>query len=266
MVKHEMALLIADKRTEHEGQILAKKLHLPVIYNADEAHNVLVITNTHLELRCLDESMQPIVIDFLAKDKQYRLAKSRGRSELIARAVGIKGRYYPKVVDATAGLGGDALILAHLGCKVTMIERSAILGALLEDALQRFRAANIPWSDRLALECLDAKILFRQWLEKKIYPEVVYLDPMFPERKKSALVKKEMRVLKRLVGEDLDAAELFTLAKQLATKRVVVKRPRYATTITDEAPTIVFNGKSCRFDVYLIPAKCELVNLPQPKL
>jgi 16S rRNA (guanine1516-N2)-methyltransferase len=84
------------------------------------------------------------------------------------------------------------------------------------------------------------------------FPEVVYLDPMFPPKKKSALVKIEMRVLRQLVGDDEDAAVLFESAARVARKRVVVKRMRLAPELVPN-PTIVFEGKTTRYDVYLPP-------------
>lgn len=84
------------------------------------------------------------------------------------------------------------------------------------------------------------------------HPAVVYLDPMYPHRSKSALVKKEMRILRILVGDDEDSAKLLTSALQVANKRVVVKRPAYAPPLTGLEPNLVFKTKNNRFDVYLI--------------
>ena len=81
-------------------------------------------------------------------------------------------------------------------------------------------------------------------------PQVVYLDPMFPHKQKSALVKKEMRVFQSLVGPDLDADGLLAPARQLATKRVVVKRPDYAPPLADVATPNAVVTKGHRFDIY----------------
>ncbi len=82
-------------------------------------------------------------------------------------------------------------------------------------------------------------------------PDVVYLDPMYPHKKKSALVKKEMRVFQSLVGADLDADALFAPAYELATKRVVVKRPDYAEFLGGAKPSMAIETKKNRFDVYV---------------
>ena len=81
--------------------------------------------------------------------------------------------------------------------------------------------------------------------------DVVYLDPMFPHRKKSALVKKEMRVFQQLLGSDDDADSLLAPARELAGKRVVVKRPAYAEPLADVPPAMAITSKKHRFDVYI---------------
>ena len=81
-------------------------------------------------------------------------------------------------------------------------------------------------------------------------PQVVYLDPMFPHREKSALVKKEMRALRPLVGDDDDASALLDAARRLASHRVVVKRPRHAEALGGVAPAHMLEGASSRFDIY----------------
>ena len=83
------------------------------------------------------------------------------------------------------------------------------------------------------------------------YPDVIYIDPMFPHSKKSALVKKEMRVLREVVGDDDDAAQLLLSALKCQVKRVVVKRSRYAPAVGDVIPNYQVLGKSSRYDIYL---------------
>ncbi len=155
------------------------------------------------------------------------------------------------LLDLTAGLGTDAFLLACLGCKVTMLERSPVLGVLLQDALQR--AHQIDWVRKLSLEFVHADARdYLTIMSTSDCPDVIYLDPMFPEKNKSAKSRKEMHVLRDLVGEDLDAAELLPLSLKKATKRVVVKRPRLAPPLAEQAPDIVYEGESSRFDVYLV--------------
>jgi 16S rRNA (guanine1516-N2)-methyltransferase len=117
-----------------------------------------------------------------------------------------------------------------MGCRVTLLERSPAIAALLADGLERAAASPALAHlirERISLHHTDAV----QWLEAappEARPHVVYLDPMYPERHKSALVKKAMRVFRDLVGDDPDAAVLLEAALGRARRRVVVKRPRRA--------------------------------------
>ena len=211
----------------------------------------LVLTETRLELHKLDEpKLGAIYVDFVSGAMAHRRRFGGGRGEAVAKAVGIKGHYLPNVVDATAGLGRDAFVLAAIGCHVRMIERNPVVAALLDDGLQRgYQDAEIgAWlKERLTL-IHDSSLMALTHIAPK--PEVVYLDPMFPHREKSALVKKEMRVFQTLVGADLDADDLLTPAMRIATKRVVVKRPDYAPYLNEVKPQVSVKTKSHRFDIY----------------
>ena len=130
------------------------------------------------------------------------------------------------------------------------IERSPIIAALLQDGLARYQQQNP--NINFSLTIANAIDYFTV-LQPEQFPDVIYLDPMFPERQKSALVKKEMRLLRDLVGDDTDAATLLTTALTRAKKRVVVKRPRLAERIiAAPEPDVAFKGASCRFDCYLV--------------
>ena len=193
----------------------------------------------------------PVYVDFLTGKIAHRKRFGGGRRQLMGRAVGIKPKQRLTVLDLTAGLGRDAYVLACLGCDVTMLERSKTIAALLKDGLER---ANIdPEFAALKLRLIEGDA--RDYLTKlpeEQYPDVVYLDPMFPISKKSALVKKEMRILKSLVGEDDASTEMLALALKKAKKRVVVKRSQHAEPLGQMKPNLIFQGKSIRYDVYWI--------------
>ncbi|MDH3394254.1 MAG: class I SAM-dependent methyltransferase, partial [Desulfobulbaceae bacterium] len=195
----------------------------------------------------------PVFVDFISGALAFRRKHGGGRKQDLGRAAGLKGNRCPTVIDATGGLARDAFILAALGCKVTLIERSPVIGALVEDGLKR--AATDPEVaaivNRLQLLIGDSTLLLNQITEEE-RPEVIYLDPMYPHRSKSALVKKEMRILRMLVGDDPDAPKLLAAALATAKERVVVKRPIKAEPITGPAPNMAITGKTGRFDVYLI--------------
>jgi 16S rRNA (guanine1516-N2)-methyltransferase len=164
----------------------------------------------------------------------------------LRRAIGDRAR---TVADATAGLGRDAFLLAASGFAVTAIERSDIMLALLRDGLAR--AALDPEvreaiGDRLQLVPGDARAV----LPTLAPPDAVYLDPMFPNKSKSALAKKSIRLVRAAVGDDLDAADLFSAARAAARDRVVVKRSDDAPPLAPN-PSFSIRGKLVRYDVYL---------------
>jgi len=183
----------------------------------------------------------------------YRRRVGGGKNQAIARAVGLK-TYKGKltVLDATAGLGRDAFVLATLGCRVHLVERSPVITLLLLDGLRRARQDKALWPALDAMEVTegDAKKVLER-LEGENCPDVVYLDPMFPAHSQGALTKIEMRLLRELVGDDQDADALLGLALVRAKRRVVVKRPRHAPTLLQKTPSFVVEGKTNRYDVYL---------------
>ncbi len=242
--------VLADN-TEHTLQAHALAADLQSLQT--EAPFALTWSDGHLELRKLDEpKLGPVFVDFVEGAVAHRRKFGGGRGQSIAKAVGLKSGANPTVVDATAGLGRDAFVLASLGCQVTMLERHPVVAALLADGLQRAQQdAEIgEWMrDRMLLRAGSA---LKNLQQLGFTPDVVYLDPMFPHRQKSALVKKEMRVFQSLVGPDLDADALLPAALAVAGKRVVVKRPDYAGYLNDKTPSMSIETKSNRFDVYVV--------------
>lgn len=189
-------------------------------------------------------------VDFLEGAVAHRRLFGGGTGQMIAKAVGVQPGVRPQVLDATAGLGRDAFVLASLGCSMTLIERQPLIAALLEDGLARaLQSAEVaPIAAQMRLLQGNAIELLSAWTDEA--PQVIYLDPMFPHRDKSALVKKEMRLFRPLVGDDLDAPALLAAALALASHRVVVKRPRKAPCIEGAKPSYVLEGKSSRYDIY----------------
>ena len=192
-------------------------------------------------------------IDFVSGRLQWRRKHGGGRGQAVARAVGIRpGRSLPRVLDATAGLGRDAFILASLGCRVHALERHPEVARALQLALERAEqdaetAAAI--EGRLSFEAGDAQELFGEVCER-FRPDVIYLDPMHPPPKKSALVMKELREFRTLVGVDDDAEQLLAAALRTKTPRVVLKLPLGAEPF-QPAPAQSMAGRTTRFDLYL---------------
>ena len=190
-----------------------------------------------------------ILVDFASGASSYRRQHGGGKTEAIAKAVGLNKKRDLRILDATAGLGRDAFVLASLGASVTLVERNPAVAALLADGLRR--AASEPTLSDTASRMQLLHCSAHNALSQKKQTDVVFLDPMFPPREKSAQVKKEMRAFHDVVGCDDDADSLLAPALELAEKRVVVKRPGYADFLAGQAPTISVTGKNNRFDVYI---------------
>lgn len=188
-----------------------------------------------------------IDVDFTTGKIAHRIRF--GGKELLARAVNVRENRF--VWDATAGMGQDAFVLAALGANVCLFERHPLVAALLADGLSR-ASEHVPSHDiaqRMSLYFGSfTDNLFRQ--PEYPQPQVVYLDPMFPERKKSAAVNQAMQYFQAAVGEDNDATEYLTQARKVAVKRVVFKRPKWAKALIDDV-AYFYEGKNTRFDVYL---------------
>ncbi len=192
----------------------------------------------------------PISVDFVDGALRHRIDYGGGKNQLLARAIGCHKHPNLHVIDATAGLGKDSFVLAHLGCHITALERNADIHALLCDGIKRGIDANISTLERITLHHSEA-LPYLQQLPQDSRPDVIYLDPMYPHNNKSALVKKDMRILREVVGDNDDDLLLLNSARQAAKYRIVVKRPLHAPHYANQAPNFDYKGKRSRFDVYL---------------
>jgi 16S rRNA (guanine1516-N2)-methyltransferase len=180
----------------------------------------------------------------------HRLKYGKGRGQNLAKAVGFKFNKNRTIIDATAGLGYDAFILASLGANVTLIERSEKIYDLLKAAISEAKLHGGEISKivkRMNLLFGDSKDIL-----PNIAPEVILIDTMYKDRKKSALVKNDMRLVREVVGSDSDHVELINVALNNASKRVVIKQPRYAETLDNiKGCSHQILGKTIRYDVYV---------------
>ena len=180
----------------------------------------------------------------------HRLKYGKGRGQNLAKAVGFKFNKNRTIIDATAGLGYDAFILASLGANVTLIERSEKIYDLLKSAISEAKLYGGEISNivnRMNLLFGDSKDIL-----PNIAPEVILIDTMYKDRKKSALVKNDMRLVREVVGSDSDHVELINVALNNASKRVVIKQPRYAETLDNiKGCSHQILGKTIRYDVYI---------------
>ncbi|MGE3961648.1 MAG: class I SAM-dependent methyltransferase [Dehalococcoidia bacterium] len=212
----------------------------------------------HLDDRGWSLRDGPTVVraDFLEGRMAARLRDAEHGEARLATALGLKklrAEGVPLVLDATAGLGRDAVLSAALGCDVIACERSPIVALLLRDALAR--------ADNGGLREIAARVDVRDGDARTVLPaleeppDVVLVDPMFPESGKAAKAQKEMQLLQRLLGpeEDArDAEDLLAVALEHVLHRVVVKRPPHAPPVGGRKPTFAVEGRAARYDVYVV--------------
>lgn len=215
-----------------------------------DAELALIIADDALQLLdTTDPKSTGVKVDFLSGQSQYRRNHGGGSKEPIAKAIGIKGKQAITVLDATPGLGRDAFVLAALGASVVMIERSPVAYLLLSDGIRRLATSEPDLARQFVLYHANSCDYMQQLAPGSV--DAVYLDPMFPHRKKSALVKKEMRLFQIMLGTDEDADLLLPAAQHVAAKRVVVKRPNSAPLLAGAKPSMAITSKKHRFDVYI---------------
>lgn len=270
-MSNPIALLCNHPESMPHAETLAMQWSLPLLRELgaetiSDVDFVLVVAPHAIELQQTGRKAPgPIRAEFTEGAVDHRRKFGGGKGQMIAKAVGIKAGVYPRVLDATAGLGKDSFVLATLGSAVTMIERSPIVHCLLNDGLQRARDYALQDPElfsvlqRMQLAQQDSHD-YLQSLTADNFPDVIYLDPMFPERHKTADVKKDMAAFHSLVGKDEDADALLPLALAHANYRVVVKRPRKAPLLNNQAPSYQLEGKSSRYDIYTLKKLPERLN------
>lgn len=197
------------------------------------------------------QPVQELRVDFVSGAVAHRLRFGGGRGQALAKAMGLRAGKTPTVIDATAGLGRDSFLLASLGAQVTMIERSDQMHALLAKGMDEAVQAGGDFANiigRMTLVKGDAKDVLPTLLA-----DAILIDPMHPPRKNSALVKRELRQVREIVGTDEDAADLVRVALQTARNRVVLKWPAKADAIEGiQACSHQILGKSTRYDVFMV--------------
>ncbi len=236
-----MTFVVAEGEAQvRDAERLAEALDLPLLAThatrgpppaADTL--LLVVTPTGLELRNAGEPRTGGV-----RARLRPAGRRVSRRQPLGRAIGARAR---TVLDATAGLGHDAGLMAAMGFDVTAVERSPVLAALLRDAAEREGVA-------ITIILGDAR---RVLAGIHPPPDVVYVDPMYPpKRRASALARKGVRLVRRLVGDDPDAADLLREARVHAARRVVVKRPGHAEPLAADV-SFTIESKLVRYDVYV---------------
>ena len=236
--------------------------NLPVLeaFAVDEYTHVLCLEDSGLSLQRLDLKAgeihkQPTKVDFQDAALLYR-KNSFGKNQGLAKAVGLNKHKPMCVLDATAGLGRDAFLLASLGCQIYMLEQSAIIYSLLLDGVKRTENSEDEKLkaiiQNMSLHHANAQDWFEDiMLGVKAKPDVIYLDPMFPPRNKNANVKKDIGLLQEILGFDEGNNSLLEAAKSCAKHRVVVKRPGSKAIKGSVKPSFVVPGKTAHFEVFV---------------
>ncbi|GEM_PF-104868 len=252
------------------AQQLSQQYQIPL---AQDNQNASILLGWHQtakdpipKLALFQPESGAVFIDFTQGKKAHRRQFGGGKGQPLVRAMGKLENRLPNIIDATAGMGGDSFVLASLGFEVLMLERARAVTALLEDALRRGKNTATHTHDtelldilsRLQLLHTNSASFLQDATDTKPTIDVVYMDPMYPEKKKKAATKKEMKVLQNLVGPDQDSQHLLQAALQAARYRVVVKRPKGAAIITLDnpklTPTAQIASPNTRYDIYSIKA------------
>jgi len=233
-----------------KASCLASILSLPFVLRKEEKFDLLLtVTEKQLELRLNQRNAPgPVYVDFMEGPLGY-VRRLNPFGQLIKAICSNKST--PRVLDTTAGLAHDAFILVHKGCNVLAVERSPVLMELIKDGIERTKSnknLHCMLNKRLELICPDACDVLKDPSLSDSF-DVVYIDPMFPPKKKTALVKKEMRIVRSLVGDDKDSSELLDLAREVVAGHVVVKRMLHAPPLAPD-PSRTLRGRTCRFDIY----------------
>lgn len=255
-----LALLAASATDCDRAVQLAQRLGLPVLEAGidpaycTEVSAVLMVGGQSLCLQQTGKGVAgPVTVDFGSGGMRHR--RRSGSSELLGKAVGRSRNRTLRILDATAGLGRDAFVLADLGSQLVLCERDPVVAELLQAGLETARSQGDIWlrevALRMSLHAVDAREM-TEALTQGI--DVIYLDPMFPQRAKNAAVKKEMALLQLLLNSDAvpqDSEALLEWALEQDVARVVVKRPAKASILGVVQPSHNIEGKAVRYDVYV---------------
>ncbi|WP_319379889.1 class I SAM-dependent methyltransferase [Thiomicrorhabdus sp.] len=253
-------IAVNDKIYTEQSRAISDRFSIPLLSEVAQTPEFLLdwkLNGNTPVLELNDGGKAPISIDFLNGRKAHRRQFGGGKGQPLVRAMGQLESGLPNIIDATAGMGSDSYVLASLGFSVTLIERSPAVAAILFDALQRAALSNEPdilqSVQRMQLIQADSA---RYLSTTSKTADVVYMDPMYPHKKKKAAVKKEMAMLQKMLGADTDSEKLLAAALRTATYRVVVKRPKGAEPIFHPQirPSTEISSPNTRYDIYSIKA------------
>lgn len=244
-MENKQLVLYVDKNANIEkAKNIAERLNIEIITNNKEKFDILL---------SMDESGLALVSDNMKLYGDFsksikRLKQSNLQKEMLIHAVKIKGEKENLIaIDATAGLGEDSILLAAYGYNVELYEKNPIISELLKDAMERAEKIS-ELKDiigRMKVHNEDS-IIAMQNLKYK--PDIILLDPMFPERTKSALIKKKFQILHKIENPCSDENEMLSSAIKANPKKLVIKRPLKGEYLAGVKPDYSLKGSSIRYD------------------
>ena len=185
-----------------------------------------------------------------AETMMHRVTNGRLQHEMLVKAASSEkeGR---KAIDATAGMGEDAFLLAAQGYEVTLYEQNPVVAALLKDAIRRAKKNQILKDIAGRMKVVEADSV--ESMSKLLDPvDVIYLDPMFPARQKSSLINKKLQLIQKLEPPCSEETDLFDAALKVCPSRIIVKRPLKSECLAGREPSYTLKGKAIRYDCYVL--------------
>lgn len=185
-----------------------------------------------------------------AETMMHRVTNGRLQHEMLVKAASSEkeGR---KAIDATAGMGEDAFLLAAQGYEVTLYEQNPVVAALLKDAIRRAKKNQILKNIAGRMKVVEADSV--ESMSKLLDPvDVIYLDPMFPARQKSSLINKKLQLIQKLEPPCSEETDLFDAALKVGPSRIIVKRPLKSEYLAGREPSYTLKGKAIRYDCYVL--------------
>ena len=244
-LKNKQLVLYVDKNANiEEAKSIAKRLNIEIITNNKENFDILLSMDEN-GLALVSENMK-LYGDFSKSIK--RIKQSNLQNEMLIHAAKMKGKKEKLIaIDATAGLGEDSILLAAYGYTVELYEKNPIIAELLKDAMERAKKISELKDiiERMKVHNEDS-IIAMQKLQYN--PDIILLDPMFPERTKSALIKKKFQILHKIENPCLDENELLSSAIKANPKKIIIKRPLKGEYLAGIKPDYSLKGNSIRYD------------------
>lgn len=242
-----MVLVAGDDAHSDKLRALSERLNIPIAHApTDElclmmSCEGLTLAQGELQVRGDYRKMLP------------RLKHNNLSHEMLVKAAKLKGVAHPTVLDATAGLGEDSLLLAAAGFEVELYEHNPIIAALLEDTLQRASEEG-ELSEIVSRMHLHKENSVQAMKHLSFQPDVILLDPMFPPRQKNSLVTKKLQLFQKLELPCSEEAEILEAALSCRPKRIVIKRPAKGSYLAGVKPAYSLDGKAVRYDC-IVPGR-----------